>query len=117
MAKPGQAPAPYAVGDRLIRRPDTSGSLDVRWARGVGSAFVSISGRGGMLDLEPNFASSLYENPGFVTTTIGGSVRVGGGVEVYGRVANALDREYEDVFGFPARGRSASIGVRVTAGR
>jgi outer membrane cobalamin receptor len=114
---PGQAPAPYTVGDRLLRRPRAAGSLDVRWSASRASAFVSLSGRGTMRDLEPNFASRLYDNPGFVTTTIGGSVRLAGGVSLYARVANALARHYEDVFGFPARGRSASIGVRVTAGR
>jgi outer membrane receptor protein involved in Fe transport len=114
---PGQAPPPYSVGDRLLRRPRASGSLDVRWSSSRASAFASLSGRGAMLDLEPNFASSLHENPGFVTTTLGGSVRMAGGIAIYGRVANALDRDYEDVFGFPARGRSASIGVRVTTGR
>jgi outer membrane receptor protein involved in Fe transport len=114
---PGQAPAPYTVGDRLLRRPRAAGSLDVRWSASRASAFVSLSGRGTMRDLEPNFASRLYDNPGFVTTTIGGSVRLAGGVSLYARVANALVRHYEDVFGFPARGRSASIGVRVTAGR
>ena len=114
---PGVAPAPYSVGERLLRRPRASGSLDVRWSASGASAFVALSGRGAMLDLEPNFASALHDNPGFVTATIGGSLRLPAGVTVYGRVANALDRDYEDVFGFPARGRSASIGVRVTAGR
>jgi outer membrane cobalamin receptor len=114
---PGQAPAPYTVGDRLLRRPRASGSLDVRWSRSRASAFVSLSGRGAMLDLEPNFASRLYDNPGFVTGTIGGSLRLAGAIAIYGRVANAFDREYEDVLGFPARGRSASMGVRVTTGR
>jgi outer membrane cobalamin receptor len=114
---PGQAPAPYRVGDRLARRPRSSGSLDIRWAASRASAFVAMSGRGSMLDLEPNFASALYDNDGFVTTTIGGSVRLHGAFDLYGRVSNAFDSDYEDVFGFPALGRSLSIGVRVTTGR
>ncbi len=114
---PGRAPAPYRVGDRLVRRPRSSGSLDVRWSDGRASAFVSIAGRGSVLDLEPNFASSLYENAGFVNTTIGASLRVHRAIEVFGRVTNAFDRRYEEIFGFPALGRSASIGVRVAAGR
>jgi outer membrane receptor protein involved in Fe transport len=114
---PGQAPAPYRVGDRLVRRPRSSGSLDVRWATNRASAFLTLSGRGSMLDLEPNFASALYDNAGFVTTTIGGSVRLHRSFDLYGRVSNAFDSNYEDVLGFPALGRSLSIGVRVTAGR
>lgn len=115
--RPGQAPAPYSVGDRLVRRPRSSGSVDVRWAADRASLFLALSGRGSMLDLEPNFASSLYENDGFVTTTIGGAARLHRHIDVYARVNNLFDRDYEEVFGFPALGRSASIGVRVTTGR
>ena len=38
-------------------------------------------------------------------------------IDIYGRVNNLFDRDYEEVFGFPALGRSASVGVRVTTGR
>jgi outer membrane cobalamin receptor len=70
-----------------------------------------------MSDLEPNYISSLYTNPGYVTVAFGGSFIVARHVEVFGRVTNALNRSYEEVFGFPALGRTASIGVRVAASR
>jgi outer membrane cobalamin receptor len=114
---PGVVPAPYVTGDRLVRRPGGAGSADLIWSGTRGSAFVSIAGRRRMRDLEPNFVSSLVDNPGFVSTTIGASVRLHRTIEVYGRVSNAFDRSYEETFGYPAPGRTASIGVRVTRSR
>ena len=34
------------------------------------------NGRGAMTDLEPNFASSVYRNPGYAVVTVGGAIRV-----------------------------------------
>jgi len=115
--RPGQVPAPYKVGDRLLRRPQDSGSLDVRWSQARFGAFLALSGRGTMLDVEPNAGASTFENPGFVSTSFGGSVRLHRSIEVYARLNNAFNRAYEDAFGYPALGRSASAGIRVTAGR
>ena len=111
---PSAAPQPFTVGSRLVRRPRSAGTVDVTWANRGSSLFVSLNGRGSMLDLEPNFGSSVFEAPGYVTTTLGGSVQLHRSVAVYGRVGNAFNRDYEETLGYPARGRSASIGIRVT---
>ena len=50
-------------------------SFDVSWTHTRASAFATVNGRGEMRDLEPNFASDVYENPGFGTVNIGGAVR------------------------------------------
>jgi outer membrane cobalamin receptor len=106
----------YEPGDALIRRPRHSSSLELNYASSRASAFVLVHHRGAMRDLEPNWASSVYTNPGRVHVALGAAVRLGAGLEAYGRVTNAFDRRYEDVLGFPAMGRSAVIGLRVTAG-
>jgi outer membrane cobalamin receptor len=114
---PAQAPPPFAVGGQLVRRPRQQGSIDASWSGARASAFFTVNGRGKMADLEPNFASTLVDNPGYATVAAGGSLRVTRGVEVYGRVTNLLDREYEDAFGFPALGRAGMVGIRVTGSR
>lgn len=114
---PAAAPNPYTVGEPLIRRPRNQAFGELTWTGGRGSAFLTIGGRGPMADLEPNYASSLETNRGYATTAFGGAVKIGRYVEVFGRVMNAFDKSYEEVFGFPAMGRTASIGVRVAAGR
>lgn len=115
----GEAPPPYRVGDPLLRRPRHQGAIDVRWSRGRASLFGEALFRGETLDAEPAFGPSggLYTNPGYEVVNLGGAFRVAGGVEVYGRVTNVFDRNYEDVLGYPAPGSLAFVGVRLAAGR
>ena len=47
----------------------------------------------------------------------GGAWRVARSVEVFGRITNLFDRDYEEALGFPALGRSGIVGLRVAAGR
>jgi outer membrane receptor protein involved in Fe transport len=114
-----QAPAPYHVGDRLLRRPTHQGSLDFNWTRGRATAFAHFAARGATLDAEPGFGPSggLYENPGHALFDVGGSWNVLRGVTVYARMLNLFNTSYEEVFGYPAPGRTAFAGVRLVAGR
>ena len=38
-------------------------------------------------------------------------------LDVFVRALNLLDRDYEEVLGYPAPGRTAYVGVRVAVGR
>jgi outer membrane cobalamin receptor len=114
---PGVGFAFYEPGDALIRRPRHSTSVEITYASSRVSAFALVHQRAAMRDLEPNWASSVYTNPGRAHLALGAAARIAAGLEAYGRVTNAFDRQYEDVLGFPAMGRSAIIGLRVTAGR
>jgi vitamin B12 transporter len=38
-------------------------------------------------------------------------------VEIYARVMNLMDRDYEEVLGFPSPGRTAFVGVRLATRR
>jgi outer membrane cobalamin receptor len=115
----GEAPPPYQVGDRLLRRPRHQGTLDARWTRGPATVFGEIRTRGDTLDAEPAFGPSggLYPNAGYTIWNLGGAARLLRGVEVYGRVSNLFDTAYEEVLGYPAPGRMGFVGVRVAAGR
>jgi outer membrane cobalamin receptor len=114
---PAIAPAPYRVGDPLVRRPVRQGFGELTWTRARGNAFVSVGGRGDVADLEPNNASSIFTNPAYATVALGGAITLRRQFEVYVRIQNALDRQYEEVLGYPALGRTASVGIHVTAGR
>ena len=111
------APAPYNVGDPLVRRPRNQASAVITWSAARGDAFFSVNGRGAMNDLEPSFASSVYRNPGYAVVAVGGAIRVARSLEVYARASNLFDKEYEEAFGFPALGRTALVGVRVATSR
>jgi outer membrane cobalamin receptor len=115
----GSAPAPFAVGDPLLRRPRHAGALDLTWARGPVTAFARAGSRSQTLDVEPSWGTygGLFYNPGFTVVDAGASWRIVPLVELVGRVGNLFDRPYEEAFGFPALGRHVMIGVRVAAGR
>jgi outer membrane cobalamin receptor len=113
------AQTPYAVGDALLRRPRHSGSMDGSWTHARAAAFLQIQMRGEALDAEPAFGPTggLYPNPGHFVVNIGGSWRPVKAVEVFARALNLFDREYEEVLGYPAPGRTAYVGARVAVGR
>jgi outer membrane cobalamin receptor len=112
-----EAPFPYQVGDQLIRRPRHQVSFEAGWSHARGSAFVLLNGRGTVRDIEPNFAAEVFDNPGYVTVAVGGALRLTRNVELFTRVTNLFDREYEEAYGFPALGRMGMIGLRVTGHR
>jgi outer membrane receptor protein involved in Fe transport len=114
-----QAPSPYRVGDALLRRPRHSGSVALGWTHDRGSLFATLDARGAALDAEPSFGPSggLYQNAGRTVADAGGSVRVARSIDMLIRVLNVLDRDYEEVFGFPSPGRTAFVGVRVASRR
>jgi outer membrane cobalamin receptor len=114
-----QAPLPYRVGDPLLRRPRHSGSVVILWTAARWNLFGTVDARGETLDAEPAFGPNggLYTNPGRGLVDVGGAVRIVRGVEIQARILNALDQQYEEVFGFPSPGRTAFIGVRLAARR
>ncbi len=116
-----QAPSPFQVGDPLLRRPRHQGSLDVRFTRREVAAYAHLGARGRTLDVEPSFGAfgGLFpETAGYGVVDVGASVRsVWSDLELFGRVHNLFDHDYEETLGFPALGRSVIVGVRVATRR
>ena len=112
------APSPFSVGDPLLRRPRHQGSLGLTWASDRVSAFADARVRGPALDTEPNYGTfgGLFQAPGYLVVNAGGSWRLRGHADVFARVMNLLDRPYEEVYGYPAIGRTGMVGVRVAVG-
>jgi outer membrane cobalamin receptor len=115
----GQAPSPFAVGDRLLRRPTHQGGVDLTWTGARLQAFATASLRGRTLDVEPNFGAfgGLFENDGYHVVTLGGAWTLASRLTLHARVANAFGATYEDVLGYPALGRTLYAGFRVAARR
>jgi outer membrane cobalamin receptor len=88
----------------LLRRPKQSGSAVVNFQyKRLGVNLVGYF-RGHDLDVEPNYGASegLYWSGGYVNTGINVNYRVRGNLTVYANLRNALDRRYEEVYGYPA---------------
>jgi outer membrane cobalamin receptor len=115
----GQAPSPFAVGDRLLRRPRHQASVDATWGTSRVQAFAIAALRGTTLDVEPNFGTfgGLFENESHSVVTVGGAWTIVPQLTAFARVANAFDARYEDTLGYPALGRTAYVGLRVAARR
>lgn len=113
------APAPFTVGDPLIRRPRHQSAVDVTYQSARLSAFAEVGQRSRALDVEPNFGSfgGLFYSPGYWVLHAGITVPVGRRLRIFARGLNLADRAYEETLGYPALRRSGMVGIRVAAGR
>ena len=114
-----QAPAPYRVGEHLIRRPRHRGSLTALFTLPRTTAFVDLEIRGRVRDIEPTLGASggVFTADGYMSLDVGAAVRVSRLLEIFGRLENVADRTYEEAFGFPAPRRLFTAGVRIAPRR
>lgn len=116
----GAAPPPFTVGDPLLRRPRHQFSTELIVASGRFSGYVQGGGRSTSRDVEPSlgtFHPGFFDARGYHVWNTGASFRLHRTAEIFGRVDNLFDREFEEAFGFPALGRGAFLGLRIAASR
>ena len=104
MAPPPPRPTPFSVGQELLRRPANSGEAVATFTRGKLAANLTGYFRGSVLDVEPTYGASagLYRNPGFANVGVNLNYALAHRLTAYGNLRNALDRHYEEVFGYPS---------------
>ncbi|MFC5069702.1 TonB-dependent receptor plug domain-containing protein [Flaviflagellibacter deserti] len=103
-----------AQGVELIRRPSNSASFDANYAFLDGRANVNLGVvYNGTQDDLP-FWRPVVELDDFVLVNLRGGYKIDEHTEVYARVENLLDEEYEEVYTFGGTGRTAIAGVRVS---
>jgi len=98
-------------GDRLVRRPEhtlAAGAL--------------LHGDGWTLGAELRGAYRRFDAPGtilddYTVARLFGSYELRQGVELYGRIENVFDLDYEHTTGFEAAGLGAFAGLRLTFGQ
>ena len=100
-----------------VRRPRNSGAINITYNTfvGRGSVFLDAVYQGEMDDFEFINATpeTRIELDSHWTVKVGANYQVTDNVEVYGRIENLFDKEYEEVFGFNSQGRTSFIGFRV----
>lgn len=106
-------------GAEEVRRPPHSGRADLNYvfASGKGNFNLAAVYNGRMLDLAFSpitFTSQRLALDEYWLVTAAASYEVAPGVELYGRVENLLDQDYEEVFGYNSAGVAAYAGVRFT---
>jgi vitamin B12 transporter len=105
----------HAKGAPLLRRPKHSGSLLVnylgsRWGASVGGSFVGRRPDSDFLGFGIDHA------PGYARVDLGGWYAIQSHVTAYVNVENALDKQYEEVVGYPALGINFRAGLRFRFG-
>lgn len=98
-----------SFGKQLARRPKDSASLVVDWKSSFGLAL------GGTLTLTGDSFDNLANTvrlDGFALASVRASYRLTDTVDIFGRVDNLFDAQYETVRGYGALGRNAYFGVR-----
>jgi vitamin B12 transporter len=99
-----------------IRRPEHIASLNAAYDFGNASLGLGLRYNGEQQDSEFIFATpedTVALDP-YVLVNLYGTYRLTDKLELFARVENLLDEQYEDVFSFRAPGVSAYAGVRFT---
>lgn len=104
-----------APGQELIRRPRHLGSLLLtylgnRWGGNLG---VSAVGRRADSDF---FSYGFDHAPGYGRVDLGGWYAVNAHITAYANVDNLLDKQYNEVVGYPALGANFRAGLRFRFG-
>ncbi len=105
------SPGSADFGRKLARRPDQSITVnaDYRWTFGLttGATLTSVG------DSFDN-ASNARRLDGYVLADLRASFPVTRRVEVYGRIENVLDTQYQTIYQYGQPGRVAFGGIRLT---
>ena len=106
-------------GTEEVRRPKNIASLDLSYSTANGRARVygGLVHNGQMLDNDyrnffVTFSAAKTPLPSYTLANVGGSFLVGDRMEIYARVDNLFDEEYEDMIGYNTAERAFYAGFR-----
>jgi vitamin B12 transporter len=102
-------------GQPLIRRPKHSGSLLLthlgnRWGVNLGGSFIGRRTDSDFLGYGIDHAA------GYARVDIGGWYALTSRITAYANLENALDKQYQEVVGYPALGINLRAGMRLRIG-
>ncbi len=105
----------FDAGNPFLRRPRHSGTLLLsylgdRWGANLGGSFVGRRFDSDFLGLGVNHAA------GYARVDLGGWYQIHSRVTAYVNLENALDKQYNEVVGYPALGINVRAGLRFRIG-
>jgi len=108
-------PTVLGVGEPLLRRPKHSATTLLtysgkRWGANLGGSFVGRRKDSDFLGFGINHAA------GYVRVDMGGWYALTSRVTAYVTLQNALDKQYQEVVGYPALGANFRAGMRFRIG-
>lgn len=107
------------LGEEAIRRPPHSTRFDANYvfAAGKGNLNIGATYNGHQEDLAfrlPTYAQERVRLDSYWMTTIATSYQLSPGIELFGRVENVLDDDYQEAYGYETAGATAFAGMRLT---
>ncbi|MEZ5855915.1 MAG: TonB-dependent receptor [Hyphomicrobiaceae bacterium] len=108
-------------GQREIRRPRESGRVHatLAFAQGRGTLTMAAAYNGRTPDLAfelPFFETRRVILDDYWLATVAARYKISPGIEVFGRIENAFDARYQEIYGFETAGIAAYAGMKVTFG-
>ena len=107
-----------STGKELLRRPEYKAGFDANYRflkKGNVNLGIAYVGKREDLFFDPvTYASTRVKLGGYLLVNLAASYDVTNWLQVFARVDNLLDREYEEVYGYGTPGISGYGGVKVT---
>ncbi|UKK85242.1 TonB-dependent receptor [Sphingopyxis sp. BSN-002] len=107
-----RTPGGFYEGNRLARRPRHLANAELAWTPGgaLDGADLSVAVRYAGKSFDDRFNSVELDD--YVLVDLRASYPVYAGIELFGRVENLFDEDYQTAAGYGTAGRSAYVGVR-----
>lgn len=104
-------------GQQEVRRPKHSGAINVSqsFMEKRGNVFVDTIFNANMTDTQytmPTYARSEVKLDDFVVMNVGADFKLNDNVQLYGRIENLFDADYEEIHTYNTAGRTAYVGIR-----
>lgn len=99
------------TGERLLRRPEHSGSISIAYDYDRFSANVVMIHAGERADVTDLLPFGRVSNEAYTTADATFAYRVGT-LKPYLKLENATNENYQEVFGYPSAGRRLIAGIR-----
>ncbi len=106
-------------GDREVRRPEHTASLNLAYnfLENRAGLFLDLIYNGDMQDFQfVGLTRNRVTLDDYVLVNIGGHYDITDDVQLFGRIENLFDEQYEEVFGYNTQGTTAFLGVKGTFG-
>ena len=103
-------------GQKLVRRPRHTGLFSAAWTGDKFNASVSTVIVGKRRDIDPVTFSRLAINEGYAKLDASGGWNVTRYATLFARIENLLNKDYQEVLGYPAYRLTFSAGIRLRLG-
>ncbi|HJQ26773.1 MAG TPA: TonB-dependent receptor [Blastocatellia bacterium] len=110
------------IGLPLLRRPRHAGTVEASWVADRWDLTLEGSILGRRRDIDPvtgarfDATGRAFFNDGYAKLNLAGAYRLSRALQLFARVENLLNQDYQEVLGYPAYRLNFSAGLRVRIG-